>query len=634
MAAPTLPYYPLTNQGTGNATLINADLDALRDALTDGTADLTVGSITPDSISMAGNIDMNSYRITELAHPTDIHDAVDYETLLNSAQLALNYFHAASNVMTTTYSATTGNTTETPVGSPETLSNIYYLSTVADTPTPITVKNGTEFVIHFYANVTATAGMKTVRLSAQLFYVDSDGVSNPVQIGADTSSSLLDLSTTMVLQELYGLVTTEITIPAGKRLRVQFIATCSGTSVNYPEINVQYGGTHNHLSFPVVGGILANFVQKSGDTMTGALTVPTLYVDHIAEKTAAHGIGLDHATVCASTLQATRLGVGVAPDAVASLKLNTVADLAGNFLTIAAGVVNYRTPAEALADMGGAPANHAILSATHNDTTAAAVVRGDIITGQGAVPTWTRLAITVPAATYMDYIGTANGDTEPAYKALFDAVVPTTIAESAVAATGAATVAARRDHTHGAPATWAATAHNLLSATHGDSTAAACILGDIIVGQAGPVWARYAISVPAANLMNVLGVVNGETVPTWKAIFDANNPTTIAVGDAAAPGTATIAAHRDHQHASPATWTPSAHTHDGDTLQNDGVNSNGGAFSFVTTGSLTHAMGANNGMYLTDIATDDTDKHSALRAPQWDSGAEPEGFTMMYAEST
>lgn len=34
----------------------------------------------------------------------------------------------------------------------------------------------------------------------------------------------------------------------------------------------------------------------------------------------------------------------------------------------------------------------ALLSATHTDTTAAAVVRGDIITGQGASPTWTRLA--------------------------------------------------------------------------------------------------------------------------------------------------------------------------------------------------------------------------------------------------
>lgn len=36
---------------------------------------------------------------------------------------------------------------------------------------------------------------------------------------------------------------------------------------------------------------------------------------------------------------------------------------------------------------------HALLSATHSDTTAGSVARGDIITGQGASPTWTRLAL-------------------------------------------------------------------------------------------------------------------------------------------------------------------------------------------------------------------------------------------------
>ncbi len=35
---------------------------------------------------------------------------------------------------------------------------------------------------------------------------------------------------------------------------------------------------------------------------------------------------------------------------------------------------------------------HDILSATHGDTTAASVVRGDLVTGQGATPKWTRLA--------------------------------------------------------------------------------------------------------------------------------------------------------------------------------------------------------------------------------------------------
>lgn len=38
-----------------------------------------------------------------------------------------------------------------------------------------------------------------------------------------------------------------------------------------------------------------------------------------------------------------------------------------------------------------------------------------------------------------------------------------------------------------------AAAHNLLSAIHGDTTAASAVLGDMITAQAGPVWARLAL---------------------------------------------------------------------------------------------------------------------------------------------
>jgi hypothetical protein len=40
--------------------------------------------------------------------------------------------------------------------------------------------------------------------------------------------------------------------------------------------------------------------------------------------------------------------------------------------------------------------------------------------------------------------------------------------------------------------TFTATAHNLLSATHGDTTAGSVSVGDVITGQAGPAWARLA----------------------------------------------------------------------------------------------------------------------------------------------
>jgi len=44
------------------------------------------------------------------------------------------------------------------------------------------------------------------------------------------------------------------------------------------------------------------------------------------------------------------------------------------------------------ADQTGGGSSHEILSATHTDTTAASLVRGDLMTGQGATPKWARLA--------------------------------------------------------------------------------------------------------------------------------------------------------------------------------------------------------------------------------------------------
>lgn len=106
----------------------------------------------------------------------------------------------------------------------------------------------------------------------------------------------------------------------------------------------------------------------------------------------------------------------------------------------------------------------------------------------------------------------------------------------------------------GAPAS-----HNVLSASHGDTLTASVVDGDVIIGNVTPKWSRLAISVPAATLMNVLGVVNAELRPSWKAVFDATVPTTIAPSDSAATGSAMVAARRDHTHGAPATWPPSSH---------------------------------------------------------------------------
>ena len=105
----------------------------------------------------------------------------------------------------------------------------------------------------------------------------------------------------------------------------------------------------------------------------------------------------------------------------------------------------------------------------------------------------------------------------------------------------------------------APTAHDLLAASHGDCDVDTVTAGDLIIGNDTPKWAELAISVPAAGLINHLGVANGETTPSWKALFDATVPTVIGVSDVGAVGTAVVAARRDHQHESPATFTPSSH---------------------------------------------------------------------------
>lgn len=61
-----------------------------------------------------------------------------------------------------------------------------------------------------------------------------------------------------------------------------------------------------------------------------------------------------------------------------------------------------------------------------------------------------------------------------------------------------------------------------------------------------------AATAPASGLYNYIGITNGETAYSNKPLFDATSPTTQAFGDAAATGSATVAARRDHKHAMPA----------------------------------------------------------------------------------
>lgn len=98
----------------------------------------------------------------------------------------------------------------------------------------------------------------------------------------------------------------------------------------------------------------------------------------------------------------------------------------------------------------------------------------------------------------------------------FDATVPTSSAVGDVAATGAAGVAARRDHVHGREAFATPT---------------------IALGTAAAAGAATTLVRSDATIV----------------AFDATVPVTQAFGDAAAVGAAAVAARRDHKHGMPAT---------------------------------------------------------------------------------
>jgi hypothetical protein len=83
-----------------------------------------------------------------------------------------------------------------------------------------------------------------------------------------------------------------------------------------------------------------------------------------------------------------------------------------------------RVTAKATGAGGG---NHNLLSSTHADTTVASVQRGDLITGQGVTPTWSRLAKGA-SGTYLRSDGT-----DPGYSAILAGDLPTGIDAAKVA---------------------------------------------------------------------------------------------------------------------------------------------------------------------------------------------------------
>jgi len=172
--------------------------------------------------------------------------------------------------------------------------------------------------------------------------------------------------------------------------------------------------------------------------------------------------------------------------------------------------------------------NNLLDNSRHTDSAANAATRGSVITG-GATNLWDELVIGA-AGTMLrsdgtdalwSTVGTAltaldganvtvntvallNGGTNGALVASLGAVVYSTATAHAHTAVG---VAAQCLLSNGAAApTWGAcatlAAHNLLSATHGDTVAASPVRGDILVGNVTPAWDKLTIGPLGAFLQS------------------------------------------------------------------------------------------------------------------------------------
>ena len=240
--------------------------------VTDGT---TILEIT-GSLSLSGEIDMGSQRITSLGNPTASTDAVNLHTLLENVDLNLHYWFG-SGTLDLLLTDSEDALLETPDSDPKTLTTITFKSSVADTATPFLIKAGAIISIHYAADVTSVSGKHDEQLKFQLGYVDADGTTGFSQIGSDTDLSAV-LTATKTFYASHVHVSTDTTVPSGKRLWLKVIADATLGGSSYPEINFYFDAVEHHFSFGIGGEVLDNFVLKVGDTMTGALILPSLSV--------------------------------------------------------------------------------------------------------------------------------------------------------------------------------------------------------------------------------------------------------------------------------------------------------------------------------------------------------------------
>lgn len=185
----------------------------------------------------------------------------------------------------------------------------------------------------------------------------------------------------------------------------------------------------------------------------------------------------------------------------------------GQILKISGGVPIW--------DDAGSVSGHDLLSSSHDDSAAAAVLRGALITGQGSDPEWSRLALgtsgyilrsdgvdaswspttnitqlgTITTGTWHgDAVTTTYGGTGLTSYTQGDLLYYDSGTTLSTIASGAGNEGRVLVVSGGVPA-WSTSAptypHNLLNASeHQDTTTGAPVRGDLVVGNASNLWAR------------------------------------------------------------------------------------------------------------------------------------------------
>lgn len=288
-------------------------------------------------------------------------------------------------------------------------------------------------------------------------------------------------------------------------------------------IGIAYGGTGQTTAAAAFDGL-------SPTTTKGDLIV------HDSTTNARLGVGTDGWLLTADSTASTGVKWAAAPSSSPLTAKGDIYTYSTVNDRLPVGTDTYILTADSSTATGlkwnppGAASAHNVLSATHSDTLAAGVVLGDLIHGNGT-PLWARLAGNITTTKkWLSQTGTGVVSAAPVWDVLADSDIPDilTITKISNLTTNGFVKTGSGDGTLSIDTSTyltSVTAHNILSATHGDTLADTVVLGDIIHGNATPKWARLAGNTTSTRkFLRQTGTGVVSAAPTWDTILAADIP--------------------------------------------------------------------------------------------------------------